>query len=163
VAVRPVPQAAPEAVLEDLQLVRRAWGSDPVHHASARRQVDGVEIHPKPAQPAGPPLWIRGEPGREALAVLLAIRAGAGLLVESIEAARSLLAASSRGAAVPQRLAVVVAAPDEDRAGRAPAALERARSARITGAVRFDSLDWAEAVRFDSITSSVGCEGARSL
>ena len=69
---------------EDLDLLHRAWQAGPDEHESPRHRITGVAVHPKPAQPEGPPIWLAVGDGagvsREESAADFARRHGAGLL-----------------------------------------------------------------------------------
>src|SRR5262245_26477036 len=52
---------------EALEVVRRAWADGPVRFAGRHFRCGDVEVHPKPVQPGGPPLWL-GARAPEALA-----------------------------------------------------------------------------------------------
>ena len=43
---------------EAIEILRLAWGPGPFDYAGRRYQLHGVDVHPKPVQPGGPPLWI---------------------------------------------------------------------------------------------------------
>ena len=43
---------------EGIDILRLAWGDGPFDYDGRRYQLDGVDVHPKPFQPGGPPLWI---------------------------------------------------------------------------------------------------------
>jgi len=43
---------------EGIQILRLAWGDGPFSFHGKRYQLDDVDVHPKPVQPGGPPLWI---------------------------------------------------------------------------------------------------------
>lgn len=152
--------APPDAGMEELSLLRRAWGSGPVHHAGARRPVDavdGVDVHPKPHQPGGPPLWLPSGPGDAAASADRARRAGAGLVVLSPEEARRLLARTDPGPP-PARLAVLVSstggAAGARRGDWASAARERARRAGLGRIAPPVSLDWIESLdRLEAVPS----------
>lgn len=50
---------------EGIQILRLAWGDGPFSFHGKRYQLDDINVHPKPVQPGGPPLWIAAmsEPG----------------------------------------------------------------------------------------------------
>ena len=50
---------------EGIDILRLAWADGPFDYRGKRYQLDGVDVHPKPVQPGGPPLWIAAmsEPG----------------------------------------------------------------------------------------------------
>jgi alkanesulfonate monooxygenase SsuD/methylene tetrahydromethanopterin reductase-like flavin-dependent oxidoreductase (luciferase family) len=64
---------------EALEVVRRAWGEGPLHFTGRHFRCEGIEVHPKPAQPGGPPLWL-GARGEAALA--RAAQLGCGVVLE---------------------------------------------------------------------------------
>jgi alkanesulfonate monooxygenase SsuD/methylene tetrahydromethanopterin reductase-like flavin-dependent oxidoreductase (luciferase family) len=64
---------------EALEVVRRAWADGPVRFAGRHFNCGEVEVHPKPVQAGGPPLWL-GARGPEALA--RAAQLGCGVVVE---------------------------------------------------------------------------------
>ncbi len=43
---------------EGIDILRLAWADGPFSYEGKRYQIDGIEVHPKPVQPGGPPLWI---------------------------------------------------------------------------------------------------------
>ncbi len=43
---------------EAIQILRLAWADGPFSFHGKRYQLDDVDVHPKPVQPGGPPLWI---------------------------------------------------------------------------------------------------------
>ena len=43
---------------EAIEIMRLAWAEGPFSYAGKRYRLDNVEVHPKPVQPGGPPLWI---------------------------------------------------------------------------------------------------------
>lgn len=43
---------------EGIEVLRRAWSDEPLTFHGKRYQYDNVDVHPKPVQPGGPPLWI---------------------------------------------------------------------------------------------------------
>lgn len=43
---------------EGVEVLRRAWGEGPFGFAGRRYRFDGVDVHPKPVQEGGPPLWM---------------------------------------------------------------------------------------------------------
>jgi len=43
---------------EAIQILRLAWGDGPFSFHGKRYDLDDVDVHPKPVQPGGPPLWI---------------------------------------------------------------------------------------------------------
>ena len=50
---------------EGIDILRLAWGDGPFSYSGKRYQLDDVDVHPKPVQAGGPPLWIAAmsEPG----------------------------------------------------------------------------------------------------
>jgi len=43
---------------EGIEILRGAWGDGPFSFHGKRYAIDDVDVHPKPVQPGGPPLWI---------------------------------------------------------------------------------------------------------
>ncbi len=43
---------------EGIDVLRLAWGDGPFSYDGRRYRLDDVDVHPKPVQPGGPPLWI---------------------------------------------------------------------------------------------------------
>lgn len=43
---------------EGIEILRLAWGEGPFSFHGKRYQLDDIDVHPKPVQPGGPPLWI---------------------------------------------------------------------------------------------------------
>ncbi|MEM9561003.1 MAG: LLM class flavin-dependent oxidoreductase [Actinomycetota bacterium] len=43
---------------EGIQILRLAWGDGPFDFTGRRYRLEGIDVHPKPVQPGGPPLWI---------------------------------------------------------------------------------------------------------
>ncbi|MEM7095341.1 MAG: LLM class flavin-dependent oxidoreductase [Actinomycetota bacterium] len=43
---------------EGIQILRLAWGDGPFSFHGKRYRLDDIDVHPKPVQPGGPPLWI---------------------------------------------------------------------------------------------------------
>lgn len=43
---------------EAIEIMRLAWADGPFSFHGRRYRLDDVEVHPKPVQPGGPPLWI---------------------------------------------------------------------------------------------------------
>ena len=64
---------------EALEVVRRGFGPGPLRFAGRHFRCEKVEVHPKPVQPGGPPLWL-GARGPEALARVAQL--GCGAVVE---------------------------------------------------------------------------------
>lgn len=64
---------------EALEVVRRAWAEGPVRFRGRHFRCDEIEVHPKPLQPGGPPLWL-GARGPDALA--RAAQLGCGAVLE---------------------------------------------------------------------------------
>lgn len=75
---------------EGVDVLRRAWAHGPFDHQGEFHQFAGVEVHPKPVQDGGPPIWL----GATSLAGAdRAARAGVGLFTSRPEAAIRYLAA----------------------------------------------------------------------
>jgi alkanesulfonate monooxygenase SsuD/methylene tetrahydromethanopterin reductase-like flavin-dependent oxidoreductase (luciferase family) len=64
---------------EALEVLRRAWADGPVRFAGRHFRCGEIEVHPKPVQPGGPPLWL-GARTPEALA--RAAQLGCGVVLE---------------------------------------------------------------------------------
>ena len=62
---------------EAIEILRLAWGEEPFSFRGKRYDLSDIDVHPKPVQPGGPPLWIAAmkEPG-----ALRAARFGTNLL-----------------------------------------------------------------------------------
>ena len=62
---------------EAIEILRLAWGEGPFSFKGKRYTLSNIDVHPKPVQPGGPPLWIAAmkEPG-----ALRAARFGTNLL-----------------------------------------------------------------------------------
>ena len=62
---------------EAIEILRLAWGEEPFSFSGKRYNLSDIDVHPKPVQPGGPPLWIAAmkEPG-----ALRAARFGTNLL-----------------------------------------------------------------------------------
>lgn len=60
---------------ESIDLLRAFWTAEPVHHRGRHFAIDGVRIHPAPAQPGGPPIVVSG---RQPAAAARAARRGDG-------------------------------------------------------------------------------------
>lgn len=43
---------------EGIQILRLAWGDGPFSFTGKRYELTDVDVHPKPVQPGGPPLWV---------------------------------------------------------------------------------------------------------
>ena len=50
---------------EAIEILRLAWGEGPFSFKGKRYNLSNIDVHPKPVQPGGPPLWIAAmkEPG----------------------------------------------------------------------------------------------------
>lgn len=78
---------------DDLAVLRQAWSDEPVEHAGAVHTFSGVDVHPKPHRPGGPPIWLEADEsaGSEAPPGAAARRAaerGVGLVAWTLDAAR---------------------------------------------------------------------------
>jgi alkanesulfonate monooxygenase SsuD/methylene tetrahydromethanopterin reductase-like flavin-dependent oxidoreductase (luciferase family) len=71
---------------EALQLIRLAFGAGPIDFAGEHFAIEAIDVHPKPVQAGGPPLWVGGD---SESAATRAARAGAGLFARSAEGARA--------------------------------------------------------------------------
>jgi probable F420-dependent oxidoreductase len=87
---------------EAIGLLRRFWTASPVHHEGRHFRFDGVRIHPAPARPGGPPVFVTG---RRDVAMRRAARLGDGWMpylysarryAESVERIGSLAAEADR-------------------------------------------------------------------
>ncbi len=83
---------------EGIDILRLAWSDSPFDYEGRRYRLSGVDVHPKPVQPGGPPLWIAAmsEPG-----ALRAARFGTNLLpqgqrAEVLDPYRAAVAADGR-------------------------------------------------------------------
>ncbi len=43
---------------EGIDILRLAWADGPFSYEGKRYRLDDIDVHPKPVQPGGPPLWI---------------------------------------------------------------------------------------------------------
>lgn len=43
---------------EGIDILRLAWSDGPFDYRGRRYDLSGIDVHPKPVQPGGPPLWI---------------------------------------------------------------------------------------------------------
>jgi alkanesulfonate monooxygenase SsuD/methylene tetrahydromethanopterin reductase-like flavin-dependent oxidoreductase (luciferase family) len=43
---------------EGIDILRLAWGDGPFSYSGKRYRLDDIDVHPKPVQAGGPPLWI---------------------------------------------------------------------------------------------------------
>ena len=43
---------------EAIDIMRLAWSDGPFSYSGKRYSLDDIDVHPKPVQPGGPPLWI---------------------------------------------------------------------------------------------------------
>ncbi len=52
---------------EAIEIMRLAWGEEPFSFSGKRYELNDIDVHPKPVQPGGPPLWIAAmkEPGAQ--------------------------------------------------------------------------------------------------
>jgi alkanesulfonate monooxygenase SsuD/methylene tetrahydromethanopterin reductase-like flavin-dependent oxidoreductase (luciferase family) len=64
---------------EALEVVRRAWANGPVSFSGQHFRCGEIEVHPKPVQAGGPPLWL-GARGPDAL--VRAAQLGCGAVLE---------------------------------------------------------------------------------
>jgi len=141
------PGATPDAVLEDLELVRRAGSEGAIEHRSARHQVDGVDVHPKPARVGGPRLWVSSDTSPLDLVFEVATLAGIGVVLDvrdvSDQALRLLAARESEG----ERLAspaLALRAPGPAESPRVAEMRVRAESARRHLGWSAVAIDWIE-------------------
>ena len=64
---------------EALEVVRRAWADGPVRFRGRHFRCEEIEVHPKPLQAGGPPLWLGA---RSADALERAAALGCGVVLE---------------------------------------------------------------------------------
>jgi alkanesulfonate monooxygenase SsuD/methylene tetrahydromethanopterin reductase-like flavin-dependent oxidoreductase (luciferase family) len=81
---------------EALEVVRRAWAEGPVRFEGRHFRCGEAEVHPKPAQAGGPPLWLGA---RSADALARAAKLGVGVVLEAEADARPYLEAWPGGGA----------------------------------------------------------------
>jgi alkanesulfonate monooxygenase SsuD/methylene tetrahydromethanopterin reductase-like flavin-dependent oxidoreductase (luciferase family) len=43
---------------EAIEILRLAWADEPFSYSGKRYRIPRVDVHPKPVQPGGPPLWV---------------------------------------------------------------------------------------------------------
>jgi alkanesulfonate monooxygenase SsuD/methylene tetrahydromethanopterin reductase-like flavin-dependent oxidoreductase (luciferase family) len=93
---------------EGIDILRLAWADGPFSYDGKRYRLRDVDVHPKPVQPGGPPLWIAAmsEPG-----ALRAARFGTHLLpqgnqAEVLDPYRASVRADGRDAAE-QRVGII--------------------------------------------------------
>ncbi|MEE8580388.1 MAG: LLM class flavin-dependent oxidoreductase [Myxococcota bacterium] len=96
-SARGSPFDAPRAddLEEEITLLRRAWSCQTLEHRGRLHTYTGIDVHPKPLQDGGPPLWIEAGvdlrdaagslPGPRAVEVLS--RLELGLVLSSLDAA----------------------------------------------------------------------------
>jgi alkanesulfonate monooxygenase SsuD/methylene tetrahydromethanopterin reductase-like flavin-dependent oxidoreductase (luciferase family) len=65
---------------EALEVVRRAWAEGPVRFEGRHFRAGEIEVHPKPVQAGGPPLWLGA---RSAEALARAAKLGSGVVLEN--------------------------------------------------------------------------------
>jgi alkanesulfonate monooxygenase SsuD/methylene tetrahydromethanopterin reductase-like flavin-dependent oxidoreductase (luciferase family) len=65
---------------EALEVVRRAWADGPVRFEGRHFRAGELEVHPKPVQAGGPPLWLGAQ---SALALARAAKLGTGVVLEA--------------------------------------------------------------------------------
>jgi alkanesulfonate monooxygenase SsuD/methylene tetrahydromethanopterin reductase-like flavin-dependent oxidoreductase (luciferase family) len=63
----------------EVALLREAWSGVPLGPRTDADSFAGLEVHPKPARPGGPLLWIEAEQDAPELTARLAAQLGAGL------------------------------------------------------------------------------------
>ncbi|MEN8158674.1 MAG: LLM class flavin-dependent oxidoreductase [Myxococcota bacterium] len=110
---------------EALEVLRRAWRTGPVRFEGEHFRCGDVEVHPKPVQPDGPPLWV-GVRSAEALGRAAAL--GVGVVVEATTDPAPYLAGWERSG--PADEAPRVAFLHDDAGGDASVLRERLASAR---------------------------------
>lgn len=109
------PEEAAARFAEAVEILRQAWSAEPVDFAGRHFHCAGVEVHPKPARPGGPPLWASAD-GEAAM--VCAARLGLGLALRVGADPSPYLnahAAAPSGSAAP-RLAWIGAASEVARA-----------------------------------------------
>jgi alkanesulfonate monooxygenase SsuD/methylene tetrahydromethanopterin reductase-like flavin-dependent oxidoreductase (luciferase family) len=115
---------------EALEVVRRGWAEGPVRFAGRHFRCGDIEVHPKPVQAGGPPLWL-GARGPDALA--RAAQLGCGVVIEpDTDPAPYLAAWDARGRARSEARLAFLLEPDDAAlaalarrsAGAAPARLD---------------------------------------
>jgi alkanesulfonate monooxygenase SsuD/methylene tetrahydromethanopterin reductase-like flavin-dependent oxidoreductase (luciferase family) len=134
---------------EAVALIRAAWREEPLAFGGDHHGVSGITVHPRPAQPGGPPLWLgAGAPDAQRRAA----RLGTGLWLPPQASPRPFLEAWSNAgfAAADARVATTCArsAPDHA-AADAEDALRRCDGA--------GALDLVVAV------SALGCDAGAAL
>ena len=72
---------------EAIDIIRRAWSPDPVTFSGRHFTVQGADVHPKPVQRLGPPIWMGAQ---VEASVARAARLADGWLTDNIESATSL-------------------------------------------------------------------------
>lgn len=102
------PGAAEEAAArfaEAVEILRQAWSAEPVDFAGRHFRCGGIEVHPKPARPGGPPLWASAD---SEAAMACAARLGLGLALRAgadpapyLNAHAAAHAAGARGGGAP--------------------------------------------------------------
>lgn len=70
------PEEAAARFAEAVEILRQAWSAAPVDFAGRHFRCGGVEVHPKPVRPGGPPLWASAD---SEAAMACAARLGLGL------------------------------------------------------------------------------------
>jgi alkanesulfonate monooxygenase SsuD/methylene tetrahydromethanopterin reductase-like flavin-dependent oxidoreductase (luciferase family) len=62
----------PSLVEEAVEILRRSWADGPFRFDGRRYRLPEIDVHPKPVQPGGPPLWMAAmrRPGAERTARL---------------------------------------------------------------------------------------------
>jgi alkanesulfonate monooxygenase SsuD/methylene tetrahydromethanopterin reductase-like flavin-dependent oxidoreductase (luciferase family) len=130
-----------ERFAEALAVLRAAWSASPVTFAGKHFACENVNVHPKPLQAGGPPLWLAA---LAPAALRRAAQLGVGVMLP-VEADPSAYLAACEEARAPARVAWL--APAASAAGGEIArALERAAAARAV-VCAFDAVNEAEVER----------------
>jgi len=66
---------------EGVEVLRRCWADGPASFAGEHFSVLNADVHPKPAQPGGPPIWIGAQVDN---AILRAARIGDGWMTDNV-------------------------------------------------------------------------------
>lgn len=74
------PEEAAARFAEAVEILRQAWSAEPVDFAGRHFRCGGVDVHPKPARPGGPPLWASAD---SEAAMACAARLGLGLVLRA--------------------------------------------------------------------------------
>jgi alkanesulfonate monooxygenase SsuD/methylene tetrahydromethanopterin reductase-like flavin-dependent oxidoreductase (luciferase family) len=80
-----------EELEEEVALLRRAWSAEPLERSGAGGVRQSLDVHPKPARPGGPHLWIEPDRAAAEAGARSAARLGAGLVADDGRQARRYL------------------------------------------------------------------------